>query len=152
LITRQLKENIEDAKAVSQIVIRCLKEINAQYYPSDVIESMIQQNQPKRIIDVAKKQLVIVAENVAEEIIGFATFNDNMFGSVFIDPDIHRQKIGTKLIKALENLAKTQGSTEVTLHASVNAVNFYIKQGYLKGKETHDGKFGHSIEMSKKLV
>lgn len=144
-------ENLEDAKAVSKIVIRCLKEINSQFYPADVIESMIDNYRPKNIIRSAKEQLVLVAENIAEEIIGVATFSNDIFGSVFVNPDFQGQKIGAQLMKALEKLAKAQGSSKVTLNSSINAVNFYVKQGYTQGKEVQDGKFGKSIEMTKIL-
>ncbi|WP_371806374.1 GNAT family N-acetyltransferase [Candidatus Lokiarchaeum ossiferum] len=144
-------ENLKDAKAVSKIVIRCLKEINSQYYPPNVINSMIENYTPKNIIKSAKEQLVLVAENIAEEIVGMATFSNDIFGSVFVNPDYHGQKIGAKLMKALEKLAKKQGSSTVTLNSSINAVNFYIKQGYTKGKEIQDGKFGKSIQMTKTL-
>ncbi len=144
-------ENLEDAKAVSKLVIRCLKEINSQFYGEDVIKSMIEVYQPRNIIKIAKKQLVLVAEDINEEIIGTATFSNDIFGSVFVNPDFHGQHYGAKLMKALENLAKAQGSTEVKLHSSVNAINFYLKQGYTKGNEVEDDKFGKSIEMLKKL-
>jgi GNAT superfamily N-acetyltransferase len=149
MIVRQLKKS--DAKAASNLIIRCLREINSQFYPKRVIKKMEKLYTPDHIINFAKDRLFLVAEDLNEEIIGTATISENMFGSVFISPDHQRQGIGAKVMQSLEELVKAQGKNEVILHASINAVQFYEKQGYKEIKRVEDEKFGNSIEMRKQL-
>ena len=149
MIVRQLKKS--DSKAASHLIIRCLREINSQFYPPRVIKKMEKLYTPDKIINFAKDRLFLVAEDLNEEIIGTATISENMFGSVFIRPDHQRQGIGAKIMQALEELVKAQGKNEVILHASINAVQFYEKQGYQEIKRVQDEKFGNSIEMRKQL-
>ena len=150
MIIRQLKDL--DAPAVSEIIITCLKEENSKFYPSEIIERMIPLYTPDLIIQSARDRLVLVAENINGFIIGTATFNLGFFGSVFVHPRSAHQGVGSKLMKTLESLAKNQGQESVKLHSSINAVGFYLGQGYTKGRFVEDIKFGKSYEMTKKLL
>lgn len=149
MIVRQLK--VSDASAASKIIIKCLREINSKYYSPDVINKMEKMYTPDRIIDIAKDRLFLVAEEFDEQIIGTATISHNFFGSVFVHPDYQGHGVGSKLMYTLESLAKSRGMQEVVLHASINAVEFYQKQGYRKMRQVHDQKFGNSFEMQKTL-
>ncbi|MCF2139435.1 MAG: GNAT family N-acetyltransferase [Candidatus Lokiarchaeota archaeon] len=148
MITRQFRNS--DAQAVSDLIIANLKQINSEFYPENVIQRMIKVYTPKHLIETAQKQLVLVAEEL-DEIVGTATISQNYFGSVFVRPDMQGKGIGNKLMDSLERLAKLNGLQEVKLHASINAVNFYIKRGYRKIGKISDEKFGESFEMAKTL-
>ena len=149
MIIRQLKNS--DASAASKVIIKNLREINAKYYPAKVIKKMVKLYTPERIIAIARENLFLVAEEFDEHIIGTATISNNFFGSVFVSPEYHGRGVGAKLMKTLEKLAKSRGKTEVILHASINAVEFYEKQGYQKIRQVEDIKFGNSYEMQKNL-
>ncbi len=149
MIVRQFK--VSDAPAASKIIKKCLIEINAQFYPTEVIAKMEKMYTPDRIIEIARDRLFLVAEEFDEQIIGTATISNNFFGSVFVHPDYQGRGVGGKLMQTLEKLAKSLGRTEVILHASINAVEFYEKQGYTKIRQVEDNKFGNSFEMQKNL-
>jgi GNAT superfamily N-acetyltransferase len=150
VIVRQLKDL--DALAVSEIIITCLKEENSKFYPPEIIDRMVKLYTPNLIIQSAKDRLVLVAEDVNFSIIiGTATFNIGFFGSVFVHPKYAHRGVGSKLMSTLESLAKNQGQEIVKLHSSINAVGFYLGQGYTKGRFVEDIKFGKSYEMTKKL-
>ncbi|MHA1672909.1 MAG: GNAT family N-acetyltransferase [Promethearchaeota archaeon] len=148
MITRQFRTI--DASAVSALIIADLKQINSKFYPEDVIKRMINLYTPRRIIQTAQSQLVLVAE-MFDEIVGTATISHNFFGSVFTRPDLHGKGVGTKLMDTLERLTKQNGMTEVKLHASINAVKFYEKRGFEIIGTVNDVKFGESYEMVKEL-
>ena len=62
---------------------------------------------------------------------------------LYVDKRYHRQGIGTSLLKAYEIYAKEQGAKRVVLcsRASVQAKNFYEKNGYLRiAKDRFMGK------------
>ena len=74
MIVRQFKT--VDAQAASNVIVRCLKEINSQYYPKKIIRKMEKLYNPNHIIKIAKDNLFLVAEDANEEIIGTATISD----------------------------------------------------------------------------
>ena len=47
-----------------------------------------------------------------------------------VDLDYRNKKIGTKLVEAFENYAKSNGFESIELHARKVAINFYVKLGY----------------------
>ena len=148
MIIRQFRDM--DADVVADIIKKNLIEVNSKHYPQFVIDHMLEINTPSRLIEIARNRLVLVAVEL-DEVIGTANFSENYFGSVFVHPDHHGKHVGAKLMESLEDLAKKNGASEVRLHASINAIGFYEKQGYTKGELTSDEKFGTSYEMIKKL-
>ncbi len=148
MITRQIRDS--DAEEVADIIKQCLQENNAEHYPDFIIDHLNETYTPEYIMENAKKQIVLVAEEL-DEIIATATFARDHFGSIFVRPDHQKRGIGKKLMEALEKLAKKNGIKEVRLHASINAVEFYEKLGYERLGLRKDDVFGTSWEMTKKL-
>ncbi len=148
MIVRQFRDN--DANQISTLIIQCLRDVNSKYYPATVIDRMITLYTPEKIIERSKTQLILVAEEM-DEVCGTATVSENYFGSVFVRPKLHRSGIGNKLMDSLERLIKSNGMTQVILHASINAVAFYEQRGYKKIKQVEDEIFGKSFEMVKQL-
>jgi len=150
MIIRQFRES--DAREVSELIVHCLKEINAKYYTDDVIEKLIEVHSPEEIVKRSKNQLVLVADQY-DDIIGTATvkFSSNYFGSVFVHPDFQGRGIGKRLMENLEDLIAQNGRNMVEIHASLNAVEFYEKIGYERKSLIEDEDFGKSYLMIKKL-
>ncbi|NHX01113.1 MULTISPECIES: GNAT family N-acetyltransferase [Pseudomonas] len=56
-------------------------------------------------------------------------------GAIFIRPDFMQRGLGKRVLYFLEDFARDLGLTEVCLDATLNAVNFYRRCGYI-GEES----------------
>lgn len=76
--------------------------------------------------------------------------------AVYIDPQFARMGFGRALLQKLESRAKKQGLAKLILHASLNAKNFYIQNGFqIDGEGNHklnSGRLMPCIFMSKNLA
>jgi len=56
--------------------------------------------------------------------------------AVYVRPEAGRQGIGLKLLQQLETRGRALGLSELNLYASLNAVPFYKRAGYLAQQES----------------
>lgn len=140
----------EDSARVSSIIHQCLDEVNRPYYPSTVIDYMRERTTPDSINDLAQRRTFLVFERDAE-VLGVASLENNYIGSVFVDPQAMRNGIGTRLMDAIEDLALVRGEKEVTLGASLNAVDFYRMRGYEETGTKETPEYGKVHLMCKPL-
>ena len=68
-------------------------------------------------------------------IVGFSEFDavSEEVSAVYVDPAFVRRGIGGRLLDAAEDAARGHGTSRVHLHASLNAVPFYLARGYTLG-------------------
>jgi len=140
----------EDAGKVSNLIRKCLLEVNSKDYPKSVIEFMHNHFTPATLVQYSKERNVFVAvEN--EKILGTASLKEDDISTVFVNPNIHGKGIGSKLMDKVEDLAKRNGYKTVKLSSSLTSFEFYKRRGYKKVKMLHSENFGDTIEMKKKL-
>lgn len=79
-----------------------------------------------------------VAELEEGRIVGFGELNlkTGEVEAVFVDPEFGRRGIGRQILQALEDLAERQGLTTLVVDASLNAVEFYEREGYRQAEPT----------------
>lgn len=78
-----------------------------------------------------------------EEIIGLAGFNtkSGTLSGIFVKPERKGSGIGSKLLEKIEKVAKENGIGSLEVPSSLDAVEFYRKNGYKElGKEDRDVK------------
>lgn len=64
-------------------------------------------------------------------------------GAIFIHPDFMQRGLGKRVLFFLEDLARELGLTEVCLDATLNAVDFYRRCGYIgKGSAIYQSPSG----------
>jgi predicted N-acetyltransferase YhbS len=145
---RKLKK--EDAKKVSNIIRKCLREVNSKDYPKKAITSLCNFFTPSLIIRNLKDRTIFVAvEN--DKVIGTASLKDDTVFTVFVNPNIHGKGIGSKLMDKVESLAKKNGYKIIKVPSALTSFEFYKKRGYKKIKVVHSKDHGDTIEMEKKL-
>jgi len=78
-----------------------------------------------------QRDAFVVAE-VDEQIVGFGAIDLGKanINSVYMDPEFTRRGIASKLVAAMEQLAKDAGLESVGLQAAGGALTFYHKNGY----------------------
>jgi len=140
----------EDAVKVSNIIRKCLKEVNIRDYPKKAIVSLCDFFTPSLIISNSKNRTIFVAVE-GEKIIGTARLKENTVFTVFVDPKVHKKGVGTKLMDKVEELAKRNGFKITKVPSSLGAFEFYKHRGYRKVKTIHSKDHGDTIEMIKKL-
>jgi predicted N-acetyltransferase YhbS len=143
----------EDAKRVSNIIRKCLKEVNIKEYSPKVIVSLCNFFTPSLIISNSKNRTIFVAAEKGK-VIGTASLKGDTVFTVFVDPKIHRKGVGSKLMDKVEELAKKKGYKTVKVPSSFGAFEFYKRRGYKKVKINHAKAKNHAdtIEMKKRLV
>ena len=141
----------DDARKVSYLVRKTLRDVNSLHYSDSVIKSMSEYYSPKGIVERSRGKTIFIAVE-GEKIIGTANVDTNLIGAVFIHPDYMNKGIGSKLMDKCEKHAKKHGIKNIMLKASVNAIEFYEKLGYTRGKRNYHKKGGETCTMMKKML
>ena len=129
---RGFKSN--DAKILSSIIRKCLVTINNKNYSKKVISRMYNKFSPQNIVKLSRTRRIYVAVEKLK-LIGTASLEKNRILSVFVEPDLHKQGIGRKLVKHLEITAIKEGYNKIEIPSNITAVKFYEKLGYKKIKK-----------------
>ncbi len=79
----------------------------------------------------------MLVEEVDDGIVAFGQLNREtaLVEAVYVSPSQSRQGIGLKVLRALEAMAASHGIKALTLEASLNAVEFYRRAGYVPVEE-----------------
>jgi GNAT superfamily N-acetyltransferase len=140
----------EDCAAVSNVIHRCLWEVNIRDYGEEHIARMLptfaSDNLPRWF--EGAEPYVLVAEN---QIVATGTVRGRDIQTVFVLPDCQGKGYGKQLMAFLEQRIKTKGFAEATLNSSLTSKHFYIALGYELVAETHGGVGGQMLAMTKRL-
>lgn len=138
-----------DVEEISAVVLRCLRETNARYYPAAIMASVIENFSPEKIAARLIDRVVLVAI-VEGMIIGTASLHGNWVRSVFVRPDRQGQGIGARLMAAIEECADTQAVGQLFVPSSINAEGFYRRLGFAHLRDELHGQ-ERVIVMAKSL-
>jgi len=120
----------------------------AAWLPSDDDPVLDGIEEPGQVVVVAERE-----ETVAG--VGRLDAEDGEVIAVYVHPDHARRGVGSTLLAHLEGHARAAGLSELTLVASLNAVDFYERTGYERvGAVSHETSGGvelDCVEMRKSL-
>lgn len=124
--------NISDAPEILQTRIAAIRAQAALHYPATEIEDWCTSRTAETYHFAIERQAVLV-EEVNESVVAFGQLNPEtaFIEAVYVSPTQSRQGIGLKILRALESMAAQHGITALTLEASLNAVEFYRRAGYV---------------------
>lgn len=114
-------------------------------------------NELTKQIDGEEAQ-IIVAEDDDGKIIGFGAIAPAIseLRAVYVAPEAERKGIGKSILEHLENMARTQGLSELRMDASINAERFYrLQDNTLIEYGEHIMESGRKmpcVKMQKKLL
>jgi len=141
----------KDAGKTSRCIVKSLNQVSSQFYSSRVIAHLGKRNLPCALSERAKKCTMLVAEENGR-IIGTANLSDDgWLGAFFVDPASIKCGVGTRLLRAMERIAKKKGFKAIRMHSSVNAVEFYKKNGYRAIRPVIHKDVGKTYRMFKRL-
>jgi GNAT superfamily N-acetyltransferase len=141
---------VGDYPRVSEIICRCLREVNIRDYSDEHISKMLPvfapDNLPKRFEGADTVVLV-----TGRQIVGTATLRGEEIQSVFVDPQKHGKGYGRQLMVHLERQAVMRGFSGVSLNSSLTSQGFYQHLGYVPISKMQGEVGGLMIKMRKDL-
>jgi GNAT superfamily N-acetyltransferase len=140
-----------DAEAVSAVARRCLREVNARDYPPAVIERLCESFSPAGFAARAARRDMFVLETPAGAVAGTVALDGAQLRSLFVDPDLHGRGFGRALTEHVEALAAERGLAWLELGASLYAVGFYARLGYVEAGRETAGEGNVLVRMRKRL-
>ncbi|AWH21042.1 GNAT family N-acetyltransferase [Stenotrophomonas sp. ZAC14D2_NAIMI4_6] len=125
----------DDVATLWALRTRCVRETCSSHYPPEVIAPWSTSPPPSQYARLLGQGGCVVAEDAQGTLLGFGVFDSdaNEVDALFVDPGRGGQGIGQALMQRL--LAMADPTREVVLSASLNAVAFYQRQGFVADRE-----------------
>ena len=126
----------EDAEEVSALIARTLRTVNRKDYSEEYIEANVLSHSADVLIERAKQgHMYVVCGD--SRIIGcgaiagyWGSITESILLTVFVLPEYQGRKIGTLLMRTLEQDEFFLRAEQIEIPASITAVGFYKKMGY----------------------
>ena len=135
------RATLADAEAISHVIIQTLKEVSSKDYPDSVINEVIK-SFSKEQITVKMKQRKIIVITEKNHIIGTASLEGNLVRTVFVLPNKQGKKAGSLLMHYLEEMARKESISSLTVSSSITAEGFYQNLGIVRYAMSTTGKKG----------
>jgi len=141
---------------IKEVVQRAIEAVEPESY-SEEQQEHLEDVIPEMSIDFANKNRYTYFVAVEDKsIIGLAglQIESGTVAGIFVDPDYAEEGIGSQLIARLEEEARKEELDEIEIPASLEAVEFYRKNGYRTISEEEQDIEGKNIVlkiMSKSL-
>lgn len=127
-----------DAPEVRNIICRGLREVNGRDYPAERIERCCNVYTIEKILSQAENTHMYVAVSETNRILGtgsiapyFGSETESILLTIYVMPELIGSGIGTAIIKKLETDEYFLRASRIEIPASVTAMTFYRKMGYL---------------------
>ena len=138
-----------DSTAVSDVIARCLREVNSRDYPAEIIARMCAYFSPGRIEQLAEERQTFVAVE-DETVVGTVSRDGNKVFTMFVQPRMIGRGVGRHLMRHIEALATDEGYDYMETGASITAHGFYQRLGYVDVR-TSETAFGLNYILRKPL-
>lgn len=138
-----------DFGAVKTIHQRAVRTLGADAYSDRQVRAWADWSDVDELDGVDDEDAHMVVAERRGEPAGFGHLGaaDGEVNAVYVHPDQAREGVGAALLAALEGYARGVGLSELTLSASLNAVDFYDRAGYERvGPDTHETTGGVELE------
>ena len=123
------KATKKDARKISILRRKTLREINKKDYPKAFLHFLINENSAKGIVSKMKdRDLFCIWEK--DILLGTVELKSNKILGLFVKGSEIGRGIGTRLMDFIESYAHSKKVRQVRLYSTKFAVNFYKKRGY----------------------
>ena len=108
----------------------------AAHYSTAVLAAWLSSPPPASLHQLVAQGGGIVAEDDGR-VLGYGVLNaaSGEVDAVFVEPAQHGHGIGARLLKAVEDAGRVAGCARLFLSASLNAVPFYRRAGFIAVRE-----------------
>src|SRR5687768_8850843 len=131
------KAEVEDCPSIAQVHTSAVRAISHSRYTPEEIEAWAVPRTPENYKQaVQSKEFYVAVEN--HVIVGFGVLNQEsrVIEAVYVSPDVMRRGVGLMILGLLEEQARALNLEVLSLNASLNAVQFYLRAGYVAQKES----------------
>ena len=121
-----------DAEALSALHKASVRTLCLGAYTADEIEAWLRDREPQgfRHAMTDGGETMLVAER-DDAIVGFASIKETVLYGLYVDPATGRGA-GRVLLLAAEDEVRRRGASVLSLQATLNAVPFYRKHGFMR--------------------
>lgn len=140
------KGRAEDVERLWAVRTRCVRERCSSHYPPEVIAPWAASPPPPQYARLLAQGGCVVAEEEGGAVLGFAVLDieSNEVDALFVDPARSGQGVGEALMQQV--LALADPARDVMLSASLNAVAFYLRQGFIaEGEQAYPHPCGIAL-------
>lgn len=124
----------DEVRLYLEIHERAIRGLAGRHYSQEDIEGWVvpaTDESLRRLTLNADREIRLIAELDGEPVgIGALVVGESELRAVYVAPEGARQGCGSALVCEIERIARSNGVTRLTLHASLNAERFYANFGY----------------------
>ena len=127
----------EDCSSIGSVHAAAVRGIRTALYTPEEIQAWAVPRNPESYEESIRSKEFFVAED-GGAIFGFGVLNQESaeVEAVYVAPGAGRRGIGIEILRKLEERASALGLSVLRLNASLNAVPFYEKAGYVAQKQS----------------
>lgn len=141
------KAATEDGPSIAHVHSSAVRAISTSVYTREEIESWaIPRSSEDYEQSIRNKEFYVAVEG--DLIVGFGVLNQETreIEAVYASPEV-RRGVGLMILGQLEERARALGLDAVSLNASLNAVGFYQRAGYL-GQDKSKYRLASGVEIA----
>ena len=124
----------DEIRLYLEIHERAIRGLAGCHYSHDDIEGWVvpaTDENLRRLTQNTDREIRLVAELDGTPVgIGALVLQDSELRAVYVSPEGARQGCGSALVREIERIARNNNVARLTLHASLNAEQFYVDLGY----------------------
>lgn len=126
----------EDCTQAARLFYETVHSVNTRNYTPEQIDAWAPESIQHRA-SIANKLISQTTIGIKEcgILIGFGSLENNVIDMLYVHKDRQNQGIGRCILAKLEQIVKDQGETSLATYASITALPFFKKAGYLVERE-----------------
>ena len=126
-----------------QLIRKTIQEVNSEDYGPEMTQRYMDWVTEDRLhAEVGKKTDFLVYEEDGTILgVGGLDREKPYLRRGFVDHRHRKRGIGTKILMALEEMARERGEKKVTMHATITSVEYFERQGYVRGEREESEGF-----------
>ena len=124
------KARIKDAKKISLLRRKTLREINKNDYPRVFLQFLIDKNSIQGVIKKMRKGDMFCAWD-GKTLLGTVEWGDNKVKGLYIKKSELGKGIGNILMEFIEDYVCSKGIKKIRLYSTKHAFKFYKRRGYV---------------------
>ena len=124
----------DDIADVKNVIAESIRALCKDHYTPEQLTSLLTQYPRREVYEKWLCERILVVAEQEGKIVGFAQYYppDNSIEAVHVLPSHAKHGVGKMLLALIEEIASNQGTQQISLGSSLNAVGFYEKCGYVR--------------------